>query len=403
MLIKFRDAEFYSKKSDAGGGRNVAESIIPFSEKHHIYDLGSGIHPFKISGYVIGTDHKNKAKKLIKALESPGPGELLHPVLGPVSCYCKKWQALENQTGNITSFELSFVKADSLTIQITPVAHPQSVQAISDEIINTIQERLITSLENSGPDFLTEAQNALDNVMAQITPYMDAAKNAINQIARAEAVIRNVRENLRKLINFPNELTNRLRNAINGVMEAILGGDKSALRKDSVENALGMFKHEEHESFPPTHPARQSVEFMEIVAVTNICGVVLKNVDAQGSNIQPGNPETQSGLQNSVSDLEAIHHLIEHAINRASENSHDPELYRALVSLRREASRVFFEAIKNVEVHQTDDITPAIVLAYRLNPDNFLATETDIIKRNSFKHPGFIPALSKIEISRREQ
>ncbi|MFN3362718.1 MAG: DNA circularization N-terminal domain-containing protein, partial [Allorhizobium sp.] len=66
-------------------GRRVLEYLFPGADAPAYDDFGLLPSVLTIDALVIGDDYKVQVKSLQRAFETPGPGQLMHPWLGPMS------------------------------------------------------------------------------------------------------------------------------------------------------------------------------------------------------------------------------------------------------------------------------------------------------------------------------
>lgn len=66
-------------------GRRVLEYLFPGVDPAAYDDFGKGVSGISIEALYIGDDYKARARLLAAAFETPGPGLLIHPWLGPIS------------------------------------------------------------------------------------------------------------------------------------------------------------------------------------------------------------------------------------------------------------------------------------------------------------------------------
>lgn len=78
----FRGVRFLVPDGDGTVGRNSIEHNYPDSETHYIEDNGKLVRKYTLEACLHGPDVKSQFLALEAALETPGPGTLLHPWLG---------------------------------------------------------------------------------------------------------------------------------------------------------------------------------------------------------------------------------------------------------------------------------------------------------------------------------
>lgn len=80
----FRGVQFLVPESTGPFGRNGIEHLYPDSEQHYVEDNGRLLRKYSFPAVVHGKDVKSQFLALQSAIETPGPGTLIHPNFGAV-------------------------------------------------------------------------------------------------------------------------------------------------------------------------------------------------------------------------------------------------------------------------------------------------------------------------------
>ncbi|CAI2037227.1 DNA circularization protein [Serratia sp. IR-2025] len=105
----FRGAAFYLEDVEGTGGRRAIPHAYPRKNVGWTEDNGAELTQQQISGILLGADYLDKLNKLLAALNTPGPGELVHPWYGVQQVQAGKvTHRLSTQEGGIAyiSFEV---------------------------------------------------------------------------------------------------------------------------------------------------------------------------------------------------------------------------------------------------------------------------------------------------------
>jgi prophage DNA circulation protein len=105
----FRGAAFYLEDVEGTGGRRAIPHAYPLKNVGWTEDNGAELTQQQISGILLGADYLDKLNKLLAALNTPGPGELVHPWYGVQQVQAGKvTHRLSTQEGGIAyiSFEV---------------------------------------------------------------------------------------------------------------------------------------------------------------------------------------------------------------------------------------------------------------------------------------------------------
>lgn len=113
---KFRDATFFTASSEGSIGRRTNIHKYPLRDKIFVEDLGRREREFSLDCYVIGQDYMSARDRLIKAVEKPGPGPLVHHWLGAMTVSVVACRITEStDRGGFATFSITFVEAGENT------------------------------------------------------------------------------------------------------------------------------------------------------------------------------------------------------------------------------------------------------------------------------------------------
>lgn len=93
----------------------------PFRDAPYVEDLGRKARVYSVTAFVVGPTYMGLRDALIEAMESFGPGKLIHPFLGTLTVQPGEYSFTETRDdGGMASFTLSF-------LQSTAVVYPSAV------------------------------------------------------------------------------------------------------------------------------------------------------------------------------------------------------------------------------------------------------------------------------------
>lgn len=79
--------------------RALAEHGTPFKDGDSVRDLGRGARRFQMQVVVFGVNYELELQNILRALDTPGPGELIHPIYGSLSVVTQTWEVKHNAEG----------------------------------------------------------------------------------------------------------------------------------------------------------------------------------------------------------------------------------------------------------------------------------------------------------------
>lgn len=114
LPASFKGVPFEALDTNSEHGRRGAEGEFPFGETTAYADLGIKIRRYPISGRLAENSHIADTSLLIAAVESPGPGILVHPTRGPVMVACTSLRVNDNpdEAQGVTYVDMEFVEAN---------------------------------------------------------------------------------------------------------------------------------------------------------------------------------------------------------------------------------------------------------------------------------------------------
>jgi prophage DNA circulation protein len=107
----WRGVPFDVESSDLAGGRRLAVHEYPQQDKPYAEDMGRAMLHVRLAAMVTGEDYFSRRDLLLEALETPGPGLLVHPHRGELTCSLQSYTCHEDVTGRIATFDLDFIES----------------------------------------------------------------------------------------------------------------------------------------------------------------------------------------------------------------------------------------------------------------------------------------------------
>ena len=375
----FRGVEFHVRSNEMEAGRRVTVHEYPQRDIPWAEDLGRAARSLTFSGFVVGDDYMDKAKRLLTAMEEAGPGTLIHPWLGTLNVTPKEPARISFPGGlGVAEFSLSFTEAGELTFP----AASDSTAAQSRKAAENIETAAVKDFGNNFNvtgfhDFVRfEALDKLKNVANMIS---GGNIPGLKQLGYATAAISAV-NSFAALLGDPSALAWRMVGFI-----GITGQIHQVMRFGSVVRSLVGLAEKIGQSHPapPKHftLSRQQAAANES-AVNNLArqAVLAQAVGAS------------SLMETTVYDeTMELRDALLHALDAASLLASD-ESYEALQDARGRVSRDLTERARDssrlitLRPHQT---IPALVIAYNQYED--AERDDEIVIRNRIRHPGFVP------------
>ena len=111
----FKGVPFKVMEASSEHGRRGAEGEFPFGEITGYADLGRKLRRYSIRARFDSNRHVLEAAALIAAVETTGPGPLLHPTRGFIIAACTQLKITDKpeEDGGVTYADMEFVEANS--------------------------------------------------------------------------------------------------------------------------------------------------------------------------------------------------------------------------------------------------------------------------------------------------
>lgn len=114
QVASFRGIPFAVHESSVRKGRRNAVHTYPFRDEIWVEDLGRGVRRYGFRGFLVGDDVFLQSSSMQAAAEQPGPGTLVHPSLGSLTCSVAEFTARESaEHGRVVELEFDFLESAS--------------------------------------------------------------------------------------------------------------------------------------------------------------------------------------------------------------------------------------------------------------------------------------------------
>lgn len=414
----FRGVPFKVDTTDGELGRRLAEHVFPGRDYPSGEDMGAAIRRHCLEIYVLGPDYFPARDALIKAFNTPGIAQLMHPFLGYLRGYAGKVRLREStREGGIARFSFTFTEAlERSDFFDTPTYSPGAkANQTADDTATAAKSALAAELDVTGAAFVLNAAldllggsraaavtsvPVLSTYVAGATPgnYPKASflGSLTKRLGGLSTDIATMSEVNARLAKFSNELSSLIRSPFNLAAEVvgIIGDARDWVRQPL--DALTLYRDlsffgTEFAAIVGTSPAQVSLRGNSAALVQ----VVRVSAAAEGAR--------QTSLLSYASSRDALAVRDEWAaiIDDLREEA-DGEVFRALSDLK--AALVFDLTERGARLPELRSITlpgtvPGLVLANRLYGHSGAGERsTEIAARNGVGNPLFLPQGVPLEV-----
>ncbi len=393
LSASFRGVEFGVTKASDDVGRRTVRHDYPQRDDPYVEDLGRAPRVISLTGFVLGEDYMTRRDDLQKALDTPGPGTLVHPWYGSVTVAVTSARVEHSASdGGMAVFTLAFVRVDNDARADRPIAKAEHV---------SISMNRAESAAVFVQDILDKAVS-LNGVIADVVNQpLDALLSGLSLVGNMVGLDMTSSEGwLRQVSASSTAFYNMLRTGTFGASLRRLFADAGS---GSLSGSGGMVPTPQnffdaaktlHASPVPEGGITRVTAAENAAAVTNALKQFSVVEALSGTAIaMPGSRDEAQKLRGET--VEAVDDVI--AILPAT-----PEGDAAIAAFEDLRTSVLLALAEHAG--QAPDIgtvtlaraLPSLVVAWRYAGG--LKAEPDILVRNGVAHPGFVPAARKLEI-----
>jgi len=382
----FRGVPFKTVRSKVEGGRRKQDREFAKRDIGNSEDLGKRLKRFTLDLLVIGDDYFAQRDALEEALETEGPGELVHPYRGTLRVQAGDFTLTEtDDEGRMARFIVDFTLAGQAKFPVQ----------VADDLNQAATDA--GSLKDNSRGFFetafsvaNQAAFVVESASDKVTAVTDFAENAVNQVTGPVTnftfAISNLKADLDDLLNAPDELAQRLQDAFDLLL------DEFADDPETTERIFGNFRTlGDDPAFVPvvgTTPSRLTEQANQTAIFNLAKELVLSNQALSAVDVD---------FASTAAALKSRDDIVK-GLDLQLDAAGDDDLFQAIkdlqTSLTRAIPRTGTTELVTIEVKKT---IPAIVLAH----DNFedLDKENEIVEQNDIEHPGFVPGGDTIQVS----
>lgn len=396
----FRGVQFQVVETGMQAGRRVQLHEYPQRDKPYSQDMGRASRRLAFEAFVVGADYVAQANKLLAALETAGPGDLVHPWFGTlrVTVADNATVRFDGGLGRAT-FSLSFVEAGELAFP-SASASTAALSRIAASGLESASGSVFGgafSVLGFVNDVSTSALGVYSRVLTFLANPLGAATAAIGY----GSLLGNL-TSLAGLFGSPLNLALNFAGLLNlsGKTSAIKGTSTVPAKIDkrvapAITGLVGMVRSPNlapPAAVPATaSPTQQRLAINEAAILANTRQLLL--VQAAGLS---------SHLTCVVyDDTVAVRDTLTAAIDAELVRVTDDTLYQALEDTRSAVWRDLTDRSRDsarLVAISAPEVLPMLAIAYDYYED--AARDEEITARNGVIHPGFVPVAPLRVLSR---
>lgn len=426
---KFRDATFYLAKDDAEFGRRTVKKEFPGLDNPKMEDIARATRAFSLEMFVIGEDYDAQRDALIAALETAGPGELVHPYWGTMTVSIDGPARISQSTkeGGIARITAKFVKTNEELKRVKRDATADVVTVSAADVQAAMQAQFGTAFTviNAIASVASDARQLVQDVTDAVAEVQEKIAAVIGLVDDATDAIEDVREAITDAIDTAGDILRSplvLAAKLTVMYDAVVAGIASI--GDAFDAAIAIFGGED--SVPAEGniiAARTQVDVMrstvvDLQAIVDAVFPALPSGDAQQNSIKRTNQEelgrlikaaVVTAVANNVvlltfesfDQAQDMRDVITAGIDDLLADSGLADgVYGPLCDLRAALCDHLAQVANSLPelVDYTPNVTlPALVLAYQIYGDS--TRDADLLARNpQLRDPNAVPGGKAIQV-----
>lgn len=395
----FKGIMFYVADHEATYGRRTTTHEYPYRDMPFTEDMGRTARRWNITAYLLGENYMAARDALLDAVESGGPGQLIHPYLGTKKVVATEARSRETQRdGGYVEIAISFVEAGEKTFPNGAPLPSKLVGMNADSLISVskgifesginlsgvqefVRDSYAGNISSAGAIFQNIQQLGGLNSIGAIAGIVGSTAK-INQSAEWAVSLAEILNPSTSLVSDVSGMAARVISLFKGVFD-LAAGPRESLKNLSRFNDYSA----DHSSVSTAQTeilnsnSDATERFIRTVSTANEAKAMV-DLDFQSYDEAI---ESRKYILNQIDDL-ALH-------------SNDDLEYSALQSLRENIAAAIpapdqsLPVISSIELRQS---SPALAVSYDLYET--VERADDIVNRNSVRHPGFVPGGVELKV-----
>lgn len=399
----FRGVKFLVDGDSVPVGRRTQLHEYPKRDQPMVEDMGRQTREYRFEAFVAGSDFLAQRDRLLAALDTPGPGELIHPWFGRVTVTAGECDLSHSRRElGVAWFNLTFIDG-MLKFPVQTVNTRRQLVAHVPTLLESIKARFDAAMAK-----VDWARQQVDKVRRAIS---SAYAFAINFLKPLTTLFSSLGALVQAVINAPDALAASLLSDLASIERWFSGyGSSGSLQSSkSKAQAIAALSAERPATDDPDIAVIQSavIGLVQDAALVDLLldmgevpvasvqtidqpAALSVQLEQQGSTVEAG---SVVGSEIPVADdILAARDAISEAMWVVAGES-PPEHFGTLSDARLALDRHLTEVARSgvwLRPYKPRVTVSSLVLAHHLYGDAWRGAE--IVARNAVRHPGFLPA-----------
>lgn len=399
----FRGVPFEVEASGITVGRRTVVHEYPQRDRPYVEDMGRATRNITLQCFVVGSDYLEQAQALMRELEEPGPGTLIHPWLGEMEVTITSVSELLFDQGlGVASVTITATEAGDLEFPAVTADEDtealEAADAVEKSAVDKFCEDFDLSTINDWIDSALEGSllDALNFVSAgDLGKLFDYAEGVANLADKAMAL----------LPTDPKIFATRLAGALGlsrwattvSAWRGVAKSLKNLCRHDKLKARTKAYAERKGEPMSDvTRQVMKSQAAIETLVRQLLIAQMVGVSTLVATSKDVSSPDGEEDMRTTTRSYDEIVELRDELCQVLDDEllmEENDEMYQVLDEARTAIFDVLThkaDALQHVVIVKPDDVFPAVVLAYDYHDD--ADRDLEIARRNSVEHEGFCPA-----------
>lgn len=392
----FRGVEFLVEGTETPVGRRTVTHEYPFRPLPYVEDLGPRAGRWRFEAYLVDENYRVALERLVRALNQPGTGRLVHPFLGELDVVVEGEVRIQESTreGGMARFTLPFVQASATPASFVTTA-TSAVLVEAANVTAAVATARLVDADLPGAS-LPVIHSRLTEALAAMRRAQRGIATTTAQLNEFERGLAEFERGLNDMLTSPAALASALLGLVGRLVSLATtsSGERRATPVDTVRRVLISLRPTPSPvpDYVPDTPTRRATAravsemdaLMRTAGIIAVCDAV-PDLDFESAD--------QAGQLRTVLDDE---------ITVIAESPECPDtMYATLQDLRVAVVDHLIRTaadLPRITYHTPHAVLPALVVAYEIYGD--AAQVAELIRRNGVRHPLFVPADTPLEVLR---
>ncbi len=182
----WRGVPFQVRAEEKTVARQIVVHQYPYRDEVWPEDLGAGTSPSSVTGYLIGDDAVAQRAAMEKAVNQPGPGDLVHPTLGTLNVVCLSFSSSTRwDAGRVIEIAFRFVAYGARIFPAVKADTPQETEDAAAEADTASEQSFLGQMGDAlryGAGVARQAQEVARSVQARANALVGDAAAAVHAV-----------------------------------------------------------------------------------------------------------------------------------------------------------------------------------------------------------------------------